>query len=81
MGSFYPSLQAVGKIGRVLEGVKADQYYYELLGVSYMAGSLRSMSEKDVSLPLRLFPNTSCGVDIPIQRDFGYLKRPADILN
>jgi hypothetical protein len=32
----------------IFGGFKADQYYYELLGVCYMTASLSSMPEKDV---------------------------------
>jgi hypothetical protein len=28
-------------------GLKADQYYYELLGVCYKAGSLKNMSQRN----------------------------------
>jgi hypothetical protein len=37
------SLQVLAGIGRIW-GYKADQYYYELLGISYKAVSLSSVS-------------------------------------
>jgi hypothetical protein len=39
------------------------------------------MCQSSAFSPFRLFPDTFCGVDMPVQRDFGDLERPAYLRN